>query len=60
VPIHPFLADQAFDPATITNMSLANALSLMMIDDAAARLIAQEIIALAEYGIADTLAARVS
>jgi hypothetical protein len=60
-----FLAGQAFDPETITTMSLAlekvcDALSLRMVDDAATRLIAEEIIALTECGVRDatTLAAR--
>src|SRR5579872_2365662 len=45
MPIRPFLAGQAFEPETISEMSLAlervcDALSLKMVDDAATRLIA--------------------
>jgi hypothetical protein len=65
MPIRRFLAGQAFDPERIAAMSAAlekvcDALSLKMVDDAATRLIAEEIIALAECGISDatTLAAR--
>jgi hypothetical protein len=65
MPIRPFLAGQAFDPETITTMSLAlekvcDALRLKKVDDAATRRIAEEIIALADYGIRDatTLAAK--
>jgi hypothetical protein len=58
MPIRPFLANQAFEPETIRDMSLAlekvcDALSLRMVDDAATRLIAEKIIELAQRGVQD-------
>jgi hypothetical protein len=58
MPIRPFLADQAFDPETITKMSAAfesvcEALSLKLVDDAATRLVAQKVIELAQRGVKD-------
>ena len=52
MPIRPFLAGQAFDPEIITKMSAAfenvcAALSITLVDDAAARLVAQKVIELA-------------
>jgi len=58
MPIHPFLAGQAFEPEAIREMSLAlekvcDALSLKLVDDAATRLIAGKIIELAQRGVHD-------
>jgi hypothetical protein len=58
MPIRPFLADQAFEPETIREMSLAlervcDALSLKLVDDAATRMIAGKIIELAQRGVHD-------
>jgi hypothetical protein len=58
MPIRPFLADQAFEPETIREMSLAlervcDALSLKPVDDAATRMIASKIIELAQRGVQD-------
>ena len=58
MPIRPFLADQAFEPETIREMSLAlervcDALSLKLVDDAATRMIAGKIIELAQRGVQD-------
>ncbi len=56
MPIRAFLADRAFEPETIQEMSLAleracDTLRLRMIDDAMTRLVAEQIIALAQRGI---------
>ena len=58
MPIRPFLADQAFEPETIREMSLAlervcDVLSLKLVDDAATRMIAGKIIELAQRGVHD-------
>ena len=58
MPIRPFLAGQAFDPEIITKMSAAfenvcAALSITLVDDAAARLVAQKVIELAQRGVKD-------
>jgi hypothetical protein len=58
MPIRPFLAHQAFDPETITKMSAAlenvcDSLSLRLIDDVATRLVAEEIVKLAQRGVTD-------
>jgi hypothetical protein len=58
MPIRPFLAGQAFEPAAINAMSLAleracSALSLRLVDDPATRLVAEKIIEFAQGGIRD-------
>jgi hypothetical protein len=58
MPIRPFLAGQAFDPETISKMSAAfenacAALSIKLVDDAAARLVAQKVIELGQRGVKD-------
>ena len=58
MPIRRFLADQAFQPELITQMSEAfvracEALRLELVDDPATRLVAKTIIELAERGIKD-------
>jgi len=58
MPIRPFLAGEAFDPEIITKMSAAfenvcAALSITLVDDAAARLVAQKVIELAQRGVKD-------
>lgn len=54
--IRPYLADKAFDPETISEMSdalqsVCKALSLKMIDDAATRVVAQKIVEMAQRGV---------
>jgi hypothetical protein len=61
MPIHPFLSNQAFDPETIRDVSLAlervcDSLSLKVIDDAATRIIAEKIIELSQRGVRDVAA----
>jgi hypothetical protein len=56
VPIRPILANQAFDPETIREMSLAlesvcEALGLRMADDVATRRVAMKIIEFTQRGI---------
>jgi hypothetical protein len=56
--IHPFLANQSFDPDVIGEMSAAldevcKALGLSVVDDPATRLIARKIIELAQRGVRD-------
>jgi hypothetical protein len=56
--IHPFLANQSFDPEIISEMSAAledvcKALGLSVVDDPATRLVARKIIELAQRGIQD-------
>jgi hypothetical protein len=58
MPIRPFLAGQAFEPDPIRNMSLAleracDTLGVRMTDDANTRLVAKEIIELAQRGVRD-------
>ena len=58
MPIRPFLAGEAFDPEIITKMSAAfenvcAALSITLVDDAAARLVAQKVVELAQRGVKD-------
>lgn len=58
MPIRAFLSNQAFDPETVRDMSLAlekvcDTLSLKLVDDAATRMIAQKIIELAQRGVRD-------
>jgi hypothetical protein len=58
MPIRPFLAGQAFEPDMIRNMSLAleracDTLGVRMTDDANTRLVAKEIIELAQRGVRD-------
>jgi hypothetical protein len=58
MPIRPFLSGQAFDPETITTMSIAlqgacEALGLRMTDDPAAKPIAEKVIEFAHRGIRD-------
>jgi len=58
VRLRPFLAGEAFEPETIREMSLlleqvCDALSLKLVDDAATRLIAGKIVALAQRGVRD-------
>jgi hypothetical protein len=58
--IHPFLANQSFDPEVISEMSAAldnvcEALGLSVVDDPATRLIARKIIELAQRGIRDAV-----
>jgi hypothetical protein len=53
MPIRPYLADKAFDPETISEMSdalqsVCKTLRLKMIDDAATRVVAQKIIEMAQ------------
>jgi hypothetical protein len=62
MPIRPFLGGRPFEPEKITEMSAAleaacKALRLLMIDDAATRLVAEKIIELAQRGLqgAETL-----
>lgn len=56
MPIRPYLSGEAFDPETIREMSLAlvsvcSSLGLKAIDDPAARLVAEKIIALSQHGV---------
>ncbi len=56
MPIRPFLAGRAFEPETIQEMSLAleracGTLRLRLIDDAMTRLVAEQIIQLAQRGV---------
>jgi hypothetical protein len=56
--IRPFLANKAFDPEVIGEMSAAlesvcKALSLNVVDDPATRLVARKIIELAQRGVRD-------
>jgi hypothetical protein len=56
--IHPFLANQSFDPEVISEMSAAldavcKALGLSVVDDPATQLIARRIIELAQRGVRD-------
>jgi hypothetical protein len=56
MPIHPFLAGQAFEPDMIREMSLAlesvcKTLKLGLIDDPNTRLVASKIIELAQRGV---------
>lgn len=56
--IRPFLAGRVFEPELIEHMSTAlvracEALQLQVIDDAATRMVAGAIIALAEQGVRD-------
>jgi hypothetical protein len=56
VAIRPFLANQAFDPETIRDMSLAlervcETLDLRVQDDPTARLVAKKVIELAQRGL---------
>jgi hypothetical protein len=58
MPIRAFLSGQAFDPETITTMSIAlqgacEALGLTMTDDQATRLVAEKVIEFAQRGIRD-------
>jgi hypothetical protein len=58
MPIRPFLADQAFEPELIREMSLAlesvcETLSLSLTDDPNTRLIASKIIEMAQRGVRD-------
>ena len=58
MPIHGFLSNQAFEPETIREMSLAledvcDALGLRLREDPAVRLIAEKIIELAQRGVRD-------
>ena len=58
MPIRPFLSGQAFKPEAIRNMSLAlesvcQTLGLRMADDPVTRLVAAEIIELAQRGVRD-------
>ena len=59
--IHPFLANQSFDPEIISEMSAAlenvcKALGLSVVDDPATRLVGRKIIELAQRGIRDAAA----
>jgi hypothetical protein len=56
--IRPFLANQAFEQDVIDQMSSAlqsvcSELGLKMIDDAATRLVAEKVVALAQRGVRD-------
>jgi hypothetical protein len=56
MPIRPFLRDHAFDPDTITEMSLAfervcDIMGLRVVDDAVTRIVAQKIIELVQRGV---------
>jgi hypothetical protein len=56
--IRPFLANQAFEPDVIAEMSAAlesvcNALGLSVVDDPATRLVARKIVELAQRGVRD-------
>ena len=58
MPIRPFLAAQAFEPEAITRMSLVlddvcETLGLRVIEDPAARVVAEKIIELTQRGIRD-------
>jgi hypothetical protein len=58
MPIRPYLAGQAFEPDAIQQMSVAlenvcGALKLSLIDDPATRLVAAQIIELAQNGVRD-------
>jgi hypothetical protein len=58
MPIRPFLADQAFEPELLGQMSLAletvcAKLQLNLTDDPATRLVASKIIELAQRGVRD-------
>jgi hypothetical protein len=59
MPIRPFLANQAFEPELIRQMSLAletvcGKFGIELIDEPATRVIAQKIIELAQRGVRDT------
>ena len=63
MPVRPFLSGQAFDPETIDKMSEAlqsvcDTLSLKVLDDAATRLVARNIIELTQRGVRDATTLR--
>jgi hypothetical protein len=63
LPIRPYLADQAFDPGTIRNMSLAfenvcEVLGLTVSDDPGTRAVAAKILALTRSGEHDVATLR--
>ncbi len=63
VPITPYLAGQAFDPETISDMSVTfvavcDALGLKAQDDPATRLVAEKILEFAQRGVRNPNALR--
>jgi hypothetical protein len=56
MPIRPFLGGRAFEPETVTEMSLAleqvcEVMGLRVVDDAMTRLVAQKVIELVQRGV---------